>query len=787
MAYFKDIAAVHYTKVLLYTGATPPTPRAEALPALRNYFADSATVLEVPSLRTLPSFGNRANLTNQPVFGSGQSLTVSGQSDATPMEFELNYLPEYWASSTALTDLRTTGRVTLLAVAMLPRRAPGPLLTSADIGSVEHAVYYCWGFIGDTQIVPSRTDAAVTKFSFFPVSEWYGPDTVSLEGMVDSSFYGLDNKSWYDVTAGTAFSGVELGLATPDTAIGLVLEGIPPSTLSTTPVIPLGLDFTAPGWTSSGSPTSAGPGVVTTAGVGGYTWTSLVVGKSYLLTFSVTSTVGTVAVYNATNATNLLATGTTPYTAKVAFTAVNANLHFRNTAAATTTWANFSLVELPSGLSAAQTSATLRPTLGAAPLAIKNLLVNTNFSGAVAGTPGTAPSSWAVFQNTGSITGYDSVTGTLSISVTNQRVVLYQTRSIGANSSNSLSVVVTAVSGSLSYEGIVAAVNLPVGYIKTYYKDGTVVDSSDLVTGPCTITCCITTSATAGSINWRLGAGVMNSGTGSVSFKEPQLEAGTSRTAYQFVSNSQNVVTETGATVYNFLRWDGVDDSMPINLPASTTGELVIIGRNGSYREAYTGASTALGGTNQGYAGLGFPMLATGPVLAYGFRPGIMSQAEWRRLINAYRERGAGGQLLYGAELLTNGTFDTDLANWTTNSGSPAVTGGALVLPSDSVAGSRIYQSITGLVIGQPYLLAGTAITSTGTGLTDLALSSTMLISGSIGTLRFNAGATNLTLSRVVVPTATTMQVVISKNNTASSSMTFDNLSLKPITVEGVL
>jgi hypothetical protein len=119
-----------------------------------------------------------------------------------------------------------------------------------------------------------------------------------------------------------------------------------------------------------------------------------------------------------------------------------------------------------------------------------------------------------------------------------------------------------------------------------------------------------------------------------------------------------------------------------------------------------------------------------------------------------------------GSELVTNGTFTTDLTGWTTNAGTPAV---VAAVCSDNGAGSyRITQTLT-LTAGKLYRIAGT-FASGGTGIIRLGTDS----SGATGSAYAVSGLANGTYSVVAQADATTMYLSFG----AATSGTWDNVSL---------
>ena len=178
MPLFTTLSAVHYSKVLLYTGSTPGTLY-EDVEILRPYFTGSSYI-EVANLRELPEFGQQTEVSNFPVFGSKVTYPVFGQASLTPMQFQLNFVPTQFQAGSALRTLLDTSRVTAMAIVMLPTKVTNSALIGANYGTVGHAVYYSWGGLLDLTVSANRTDAATANLTWQPVSSWIGPDQIEL-------------------------------------------------------------------------------------------------------------------------------------------------------------------------------------------------------------------------------------------------------------------------------------------------------------------------------------------------------------------------------------------------------------------------------------------------------------------------------------------------------------------------------------------------------------------------------------------------------------------------------
>jgi len=114
-----------------------------------------------------------------------------------------------------------------------------------------------------------------------------------------------------------------------------------------------------------------------------------------------------------------------------------------------------------------------------------NLLLNSVFDGAVAGTPGTAPTDWTFPLSGGSVdlvtSGVYSGGNAITITTSNNRHFVSQTVSASANTTYCLTLRLTVVSGSVSFNNLFNATGLPSGATTTYVLDGVAVDGADEV------------------------------------------------------------------------------------------------------------------------------------------------------------------------------------------------------------------------------------------------------------------------------------------------------------------
>lgn len=210
------------------------------------------------------------------------------------------------------------------------------------------------------------------------------------------------------------------------------------------------------------------------------------------------------------------------------------------------------------GSHATQSTPASRPTYGVVPATgRRNLLINTPFDGAVSGTPGTAPTNWSALLSGGTIT---ASTDKIRVQTTAQRHILQQFVSVSANTTYTFSVSAN-VTTSARVDNYVGVGGLPAGaVVDTYLLDGVAVAGTQLTgNGTKVLGVRFIISATAGSPAVRIGSGLLANSDGNAEFTTPQLETGTSITAYQRVVSSFDV-TEAGVASLSYLSFDGVDD-----------------------------------------------------------------------------------------------------------------------------------------------------------------------------------------------------------------------------------
>ena len=239
-----------------------------------------------------------------------------------------------------------------------------------------------------------------------------------------------------------------------------------------------------------------------------------------------------------------------------------------------------------------------------------NLLLNSVFDGAVSGTPGTFPTSWAVgfLGNGGTLAvaglGRNFTANSLRFSATANRQYMTQSVTLAANSTYVLSVSINVFT-TLNLTSFVALSNLPVGATTQYVYNGVNQLSSYIPpTGVGLLQVVITTTALGGATQFRVGVGCSANSTADASFQDVQLELGAFATSYiptttTSLTRNADVVSMTGT---NFSDWYNASEGAFVvegSVQFGTTRYL--IGGSASQRLVYGTTSGSLGiydGTN---------------------------------------------------------------------------------------------------------------------------------------------------------------------------------------------
>lgn len=184
-----------------------------------------------------------------------------------------------------------------------------------------------------------------------------------------------------------------------------------------------------------------------------------------------------------------------------------------------------------------------------------NLLTYSNFGGATAGTPGTAPTNWSLAFNTGT-TAIAGEAATLSTSGAARQVWASPSFTLIPGEVATLSVEITAASGAAGE--VIASCNVSAGAVT-----GTTTLTVGGGTGRRSMT--VTGGAAGATIQFRIGPGsaANTSGATSATFQNPQIEKAAAFTAYQRVTDwNTEYLAAVGAE--NIGMWQDATGSTPV-------------------------------------------------------------------------------------------------------------------------------------------------------------------------------------------------------------------------------
>jgi hypothetical protein len=166
----------------------------------------------------------------------------------------------------------------------------------------------------------------------------------------------------------------------------------------------------------------------------------------------------------------------------------------------------------------------------------QNLLLNSVWSGAASGTPGTIPTSWSAPVFDGTIDsvalGSDAISNVLTLSATSARQIIQQTVTVLANLVYQGQLYLISNANSLPINQILSWVTIPSGSTASYFINGVAALGTDIPAAGSLLVHQLSVSTTAGTPLFRIGVGCQSNSTGTISITRPQLEQRSAVTAY---------------------------------------------------------------------------------------------------------------------------------------------------------------------------------------------------------------------------------------------------------------
>jgi hypothetical protein len=169
-----------------------------------------------------------------------------------------------------------------------------------------------------------------------------------------------------------------------------------------------------------------------------------------------------------------------------------------------------------------------------------NLLTFSTFGNAVAGSPGTAPTTWSIFgTGTLAVSSLDGTNNSLSLAAVGAQYFLFQTFTANTNTTYTISAYVESNTG-LSAVQIFALSGAPSGSTSSYTANGVTINSTTYIpVAGDRLAITLVVAGTGGSTNVRLGPGASSVQTGTVAFSRPQINTGS--TALPYVATTSSI------------------------------------------------------------------------------------------------------------------------------------------------------------------------------------------------------------------------------------------------------
>ena len=256
------------------------------------------------------------------------------------------------------------------------------------------------------------------------------------------------------------------------------------------------------------------------------------------------------------------------------------------------------------------------------------------------------------------------------------------------------------------------------------------------------------------------------------------LELGSTVTAYQKVVTARDI-TQEGVADQWYLYFDRSDDALTGTVPAITGGTAIIAGRDGIWIDTdYScSAGTFSLGTTSFTGGPAAALAVVGDIVGGFITSAVLSTAVIAQMVEFFKRHGAPGYFELGAETVTNGTFDSDVAGWSAWGSTILWSAGAVSITQTASNGA--VQQLNTTVSSTKYLL--TCDFSATTANTRLkAQTGSGYNSGLLASVETTLGTGSLSLLFTATTTATYVRCELSGG---SNTGNFDNISLKALTL----
>lgn len=249
-------------------------------------------------------------------------------------------------------------------------------------------------------------------------------------------------------------------------------------------------------------------------------------------------------------------------------------------------------------------------------------------------------------------------------------------------------------------------------------------------------------------------------------------KSGNNLHASQATTSARPTLVQSGDNYY--LQYDGVDDKLTLTLASAFTGYLFIAGEKGSILEpvSFSAGAVDLGPLTYPGGTLGI-FNAIGRIAGVVLIDRALTEDEQTKLVDFYKGKGAKGLLVEGPELVTNGTFDTNLNGWA-NDGEWYWEDGKACITDPTNYTRYIKQMVNGVSLGSVFVVELEGEISANN--VEVRLGSSASSSG-VGSF---LGGTN---KRVLVWSGATKELFIRYGHT-SGWVKIDSISIKELRAE---